>query len=151
MYAASITFSSILLPLLTSSNIKDTIEIGSGQELNVECTTSPLFSGKLVWKKEEGGHLTDITEINFQDSTFNFTTFNYSSDFDYQLLRNEQLGQLFVYRYSNTRVVLGTRKAEVFGAAIGIAMGATGTYQCYAENYTNSIRYLQLAGTFFCS
>ena len=50
----------------------------------------------------------------------------------------ETLGQLYVYRYSSTYVVLGTRSAITEDGAVQTALGisevADGTYHCIAEN-----------------
>ena len=144
----------------TSSHLEeilnDVIQIGSGQELDILCTSSGQFPGRAVWRKVNQGSLVAVKEINATDTKlFNFTSFTFSSDlneYELNLLQDEQLGQVYAYRINDTRVVLGTIRADVFGAAIGIGEIASGTYQCFAENAnTNSSRNFTLTvkGTLF--
>ena len=60
------------------------------------------------------------------------------------VLENEKAGQLYVYRYSNTTVVLGTRNVSLLGANIGIKSNASGRYQCRAENVNNGTKEVDL-------
>ena len=46
----------------------------------------------------------------------------------------EQSGQLYAYRVNPSSAYLGTRRAEEFGAAIGIGLNAGGEYMCIARN-----------------
>lgn len=43
-------------------------------------------------------------------------------------------GEVYAYRHNETFVVLGTRKREVFGTAIGIGVASMGQYTCVATN-----------------
>lgn len=127
----------------------DEIRIGSGQELNILCTSSGQFPGRAVWRKRNEGRSDLVEEINATDTKlFNFTSYTFSSDlneYELNLLKDEQLGQVYAYRINDTRVVLGTRRADVFGAAIGIGEIANGTYECFGENSnTNTTKLLHL-------
>lgn len=53
------------------------------------------------------------------------------------VLENERAGQVYAYRYNETTVVLGTRKREVFGAAVGIGEASSGLFKCIAYNELN--------------
>ena len=55
------------------------------------------------------------------------------------ILMTEIAGQLYAYRVNDTYVVLGTRKADVFGAAVGADSIANGAYQCFASNEYNNV------------
>ena len=46
----------------------------------------------------------------------------------------QRAGQVYAYRHNETYVVLGTRKREVFGTAVGIGVISSGQYQCIAIN-----------------
>ena len=62
------------------------------------------------------------------------------SDEGFSVLPNEQVGQLYAYRINDSAVILGTRRASVFGASVGIGPVANGDYRCLAENdNTNNI------------
>lgn len=112
---------------ITSSKMSEVlIQIGSGQELSVECTSSGLFPGRAVWRKLTNDTV-NVTEINATKY------FNAIADLDINTSQNE-LGSLFAYRYNNTKVVLGTRKTDTFGAAVGIREISQGDYECYADN-----------------
>lgn len=50
------------------------------------------------------------------------------------VLETEQAGQMYAYRHNATTVVLGTRKREVFGAAVGIGLVSNGMFKCIATN-----------------
>ncbi len=53
---------------------------------------------------------------------------------DDAILQDEIAGQMYSYRYNDTRVVLGTRKRDSLGAAVGIGTVAIGQYKCFAMN-----------------
>ena len=61
------------------------------------------------------------------------TPFSLSGE-GFSVLPDEQVGQLYAYRINDSAVVLGTRRASVFGASVGIGAVASGEYQCLAEN-----------------
>ena len=58
----------------------------------------------------------------------------FSEEHHLEVLQNEEPGQLYAYRYNNTKVVLGSRKKEIFGAAVGVSMNSKGKYKCVAIN-----------------
>ena len=80
----------------------------------------------------------DILEIDVQSvsTSLNFSLESLNED-QRSVLQNERAGQLYVYRYSNTSVVLATRNASLLGADIGIGSAADGRYRCRAENVNN--------------
>lgn len=100
----------------------------------------------------------DVAEVNVtaDGALFNFT----SSSFSYEslqenertILSNELAGQVYAYRINDTHLALGTRRADVFGAAVGIGVIANGTYQCFASNpYENQTAPLDIIiGTKVC-
>ena len=57
-----------------------------------------------------------------------------SSNEQFSVVADEQVGQLYAYRINDSAVVLGTRSARSFGASIGIESIAAGDYQCLAAN-----------------
>ncbi|ORU94334.1 MAG: hypothetical protein A6F71_09240 [Cycloclasticus sp. symbiont of Poecilosclerida sp. M] len=50
------------------------------------------------------------------------------------ILETEEAGQMYAYRHNATTVALGTRKREVFGAAVGIGLVSNGMFKCIANN-----------------
>ena len=73
-----------------------------------------------------------ISEVPLFDSSS--STFSFLNENKRKVLMNELPGQLYAYRYDDTRLALGTRRQDVFGAAIGIEVIANGSYQCFASN-----------------
>lgn len=49
-------------------------------------------------------------------------------------IESQMAGQVYAYRHNATFVVLGTRKRDVLGAAVGINEISNGKYQCIATN-----------------
>lgn len=78
----------------------------------------------------------DVPEIDVTEGPlFNSTTsFKNVQEDNLNVLKGETPGQVYAYRYNDTRVVLGTRRLDVFGAAVGIKVIANGSYQCFASN-----------------
>lgn len=50
------------------------------------------------------------------------------------ILATERAGQMYVYRYNDTTVTLGTRSRKIFGAAVGIGEISNGSFRCMAVN-----------------
>ena len=50
------------------------------------------------------------------------------------ILNDEEAGQMYAYRYNDTHVVLGSRKGEIFGAAVGTGSISDGQYKCVANS-----------------
>ena len=125
--------------------LNDMIEVGPGQEVAVECVSSGPFPGYAVWRKIIDKDIrVNVTEIDVTDMNFNFSTFTLPEQLC-ELLKDEVLGGVYSYRTNATRVVLGTRNTDVFGAPIGIQIAANGTYECFAENnQTNNTKQLHL-------
>lgn len=128
-------------PTGSSNNV---IRVGSGQEIDVECASSGPFPGRVKWRKMAGnGTYKDVTEIDSNDK-LNFTSYKFSLALD-EILSKEKLGQVYAYRLNNSRVILGTRRTDIFGAAIGVREISNGSYQCFAENNdTSNSRVLHL-------
>ena len=68
------------------------------------------------------------------NNTGNMLTPFSQSDEGFSVVPGEQVGQLYAYRINASAVILGTRRASVFGASIGIGAVAGGKYRCLAEN-----------------
>jgi len=127
---------------LPNDPVSDVIEVGARQEVAVECVSSGPFPGYAMWKKKvmDQDVRYNVTEIDLTDTNFT-SLFTLPA----HLCENEVLGDVYAYRYNATRVVLGTRSTDVFGASIGISIVANGTYECYAKNdETSSGRLLHL-------
>lgn len=78
----------------------------------------------------------NVPEIDATVETMSSNSFSHENLTEDQrnAIRNENAGQLYAYRYSNTTVVLGTRNATLLGAKIGISSHGEGRYRCIAEN-----------------
>ena len=61
---------------------------------------------------------------------------------DFESIKEESVGQLYAYYYSETSVVLGTRSATSSDGTIQMAVGlsavANGVYVCIVENFINA-------------
>ena len=68
------------------------------------------------------------------NNTGNMLTPFSQSDEGFSVVPGEQVGQLYAYRINASAVILGTRRASVFGASVGIGAGAGGVYECRAKN-----------------
>ena len=50
------------------------------------------------------------------------------------IIAAETPGQLYAYRVSRSKVILGSRREDVLGSSIGISQEGQGEYQCVATN-----------------
>ena len=103
------------------------VNIGLWQVLKVECISSGGYPGKVEWRKNEQLTSINITEVNMSNigEVFKQTT---------NPAVSKEIGQVYAYKYSDTKVELGTGMYGLFHAAVGISEIANGTYECFAEN-----------------